>query len=282
LIDSSGNRSVVAHNFESKIDTTQFGTCYVAGSGQSLVERIIQRTDSSLSNSRGWPSHYPISATEDLAEHISCEMLHIEGSSFNGVLPDTPLDLRCGGYYEWAKVSVAGIYPMQPRIDLSVFIENDELVISRAYFFEHKQLPNYIDTPSQRICTSVINLGNQLASIKIQSNWGSGCQIVFEESWGTLIPSFFFGHQYEDEIFQNPLFGQLSADIIEKDFSPPQRVGRVRVIVKTGDSTAIQKRFISEKGGDVDVILSAINGNIGLWLSPRLLEKTVETARSVA
>ena len=279
LVSPSGDRSVIAHNFELRIETKNFGTCYVAGSGKSLVKEIIHRADSFLSNSKGWPSQYPISATEDLAEHISCEMLPIESGSSNGVFPETPLDLRCGGYYEWAKIEVDGIHPMQPRIDLSAFIENDELVIYRAYFFEHKQLRQYLDTPSQRICTSVIDLGSQFPPIKIQSDWGRGCQILFKESWGTLIPSFFFGHHHEDEIFKKQLFGRLTSDMIEKEFSPPQRVSRVRVIVKTGDSTAVQKRFITPKGGDVDAILSAINGNIALWLSPRLLEKTVETAR---
>lgn len=280
LIDSSGNRSVISHNFDSKIETKEFGTCYVAGSGTPLMEQIIHRVDQRLTNSKGWPADYPISATEDLAEHISCEMLHMEGSILNGVSPGTPLDLRCGGYYDWIKIESEGIRPMRPRIDLSVAVEGDELVISRAYFFEHRQLPQHTKTISQRICTSVVNIGVQFFPIKILNHWGDGHKILFEETWGSLIPSFFFGHHYEDEIFKDQLFGRMNEEIIEKNFSPPLEVNRVRVVVRTGPSTAIQMRFISATGTGGDAVLSAVNGKLSLWVSPRLLEKTVETARS--
>lgn len=279
LIDSSGNRSVISHNFDSKIETKQFGTCYVAGSGTPLVEKIIHRLNQKLTDSRGWPKQYPISATEDLAEHISCEMLHIEGSLSNGISPGTPLDLRCGGYYDWIKIEREGIRPLRPRIDLSVAVEGDELIIYRAYFFEQQQLPPNSKTISQRICTSVVNIGMEFPSIKIKSDWGDGQKITLDETWGTLIPSFFFGHHYEDERFRDQLYGRMNAEIIEKDFSPALEVNRVRVVVRTGASTAIQKRFISERGVGADGVLSAVDGKLSLWLSPRLLEKTVETGR---
>ncbi|WP_419689469.1 hypothetical protein ACN22W_22555 [Burkholderia theae] len=279
LIDLCGNRTAIFHNFELKIETKQFGTCYIAGSGARLVEQIIRRVDQNLTNSRGWPEQYPISATEDLAEHISCEMLHAEGSFSNGILPGTPLDLRCGGYYDWIKIYPDGIRPMRPRIDLSVAVEKDELIIYRAYFFEHQQLMLHTKTNSQRICTSVVNMGMEFSPIKIPQSWGGGYEILFDETWGTSIPSFFFGHHYEDDVFRNQLFGRMNAEIIEKDFSPPLEVNRIRVIVKVGSSTAIQKRFITKRGSGGDGVLSCVNGKLSLWLSPRLLEMTVKTAR---
>lgn len=280
LIDIHGNRNVVAHNAELKMQTTQFGTCYLAGTGTPLVESIIRRADGHLTRGGGWPSRYPISATEDLAEHISCEMLHIEGGLSNGMSPGTPLDLRCGGYYDWIKVEPDGIRPMPARIDLSVSVEGEELIISKAYFVEHQQLPPRALTSSQRICTSVTNIGIDFPPIKIRSDWDSGHELSFDESWGTLIPSFFFDHPHAEGAFKKQLFGRLTAEIVEKEFSPPVNVNRVRVVVRVGTSSAIQKRFITARGTGADAILSAVDGKLSLWLSPRLLEKTVETARS--
>ena len=279
LIDESGHREAFVHNKHVRFETEQFGTCYAAGSGAEMIVEIAERLDGLLTRSGGWPSSYPISATEDLAEHISTEMLCKESDAANGIKPGTPLAQYCGGYYDWYKVETDGIRPMRPRIDLHVRLAEESLVVTRAYFVEQEQIQEHSTSTSQRIFTTVTNLGLSPVSIPLNAALEYGHTVTFDETWVVQIPSMFVLRDAQfGAVPQEPLSGPVTSELLAKKFPSSFEVTRVRVVVQDSPESAIVKRFIAPQRGAGDAALSVVDGKLSLWLSNRLLERTLVTA----
>jgi hypothetical protein len=282
LIDSAGQREAFVHNNHQCFETEQFGTCYVAGSGEGLVREIVERLDRHLTQAGGWPSSYPISATEDLAEHISAEMLHRESFASNGVDPGTPLTLRCGGYYEWYKVERDGLRPMRPRIDLHMTVGREGLVVTRAYFVEQEQVPTHEASTSQKIFTAVTTLGLVPFEIPLCRPSAHGFTVALDEVWGVLIPTTFLPYDVPSgEESLETMSGQLTPPLLAHKFPSTHDVKRIRVIVGGPSHGGLMKRFMASRDGAGDATLSVADGKLSLWLSQRLLADTFVSVLSM-
>lgn len=271
LIDRSGHREPFTHNEFRRLETSQFGICYVAGSGAQTVVDIVRKLDQALVQAGGWPHGYLISATEDLAEHISAEMLWWEGDIRNGIEPSTPLALYCGGYYEWYQIERRGIRPMRPRLDLHLSISDCGLTITRAHFVEQVEVPQRSHTVSQRISTSVLNLGVEPVKLSLAEGSRDGVSVDFDETWGTLISSTF--EPYDIGSGSDRLWGRLTPELLRKSFDPPVVVHRVRIILARTGQDGVMKRFISNSSKGY-AELSTMNGQLSLRLVEALLAKT--------
>lgn len=281
LVGASQKRTAFVHGKSVRIETKNFGTCYVAGSGWTLLMEIINQTDHALGAGYQWPLAYPISATEDLAEHISAAMLHTESDHRNGVTPGTPITAYCGGFYEWYGIQPEGIRPMRPRLDLHVTLEKDQLIITRAYFAEQmqKRYPNQNPLPTQRYFLSVVNLILDPYVIPFQNTPSkSGVSIELDECWGTLIPLMLDVYDSPDDaLSQKRLSSRLNTKTMQILFPSPVDVSRVRVMVQTRHSKCTAKRFIAQPGESPNAKLTASNGHLTLWLADHVLEATKNT-----
>jgi len=80
---------------------------------------------------------------------------------------------------------------------------------------------------------------------------------------------------------QERLSGRMTSDLLVRKFPSTFEVTRVRVVVRDSLDSAIVKRFIAPQRGAGDAALSVVDGKLSLWLSNRLLERTLETAVSL-
>ncbi|OCR24187.1 hypothetical protein AFK24_15675 [Pseudomonas syringae] len=280
LIDEKGNREAYTHNAVKRIDTDFFGTCYVAGSGADLIEKMIKQADHRLLKAGGWRDGAHISATEDLAENISCEMLYRESDYRNGMDVNTPIAVGCGGFYEWYAVLPQGIEPMRSRVDIHVRIRDKKLLITRIHFCEQMENKEVklidMSLPSQDYYLSIYNIGLKTHEIPLQLELGDWTTIIPEETAAVLIQAFF---NIEDSVEslnkKSRLSASVSAEMAKRLFHNPVDVPRVRIIVSTG-KTAITRGLISLPDEQSSAQIKEINGRVALCLSQKVMFALVE------
>jgi hypothetical protein len=55
LVDADGERATYIHNQHVRMQTTNFGTCYISGSGTPLFKETTADVDTALSSNGGGP-----------------------------------------------------------------------------------------------------------------------------------------------------------------------------------------------------------------------------------
>lgn len=279
LVDKDGKREPYTHNTVKKIETEHFGICYAAGSGAELIERLVNSADQRIT-AGVWRDATHISVTEDLAEHISCEMLYRESDIRNGVEPGTPFSIGCGGFYEWYAVLPQGVKPMRSRLDIHVYFHEGKLVVSRMYFCEQIQnnTLRFVDSllPSQDYYLSIYTLGLDPVEIPLDLLIGDWTTIVPVESIGTLIGSFLNAGESVDCSSKSLLSGSVSSEIAGKLFGEPMNVNRVRVIV-TSNGRAITRSIISQPHEPSSAQVKEVGGRVAVCLSQKVMAAVVES-----
>lgn len=279
LVNNVGRREIYTHNTVKRIETDHFGICYAAGSGAEMIEKMINYADRRIT-ADVWRDATHISVTEDLAEHISCEMLYRESDIRNGFEPGTPFNIRCGGFYEWYAVLPQGIKPMRSRLDIHVYFREGKLVVTRMYFCE--QVENntlrFVDSllPSQDYYLSIYTLGLEPAEIPLDLEIGDWTTIIPAESVGTLIGSFLNSGDSVGASKKSLLSGSVSCEMAEKLFGEPIDVNRVRVIV-TSNGSAIARSVISQPDEPCNAQIKEIDGRVAVCLSQKVMTTVVES-----
>ena len=278
LVDPLGKLTPFVHNAR-LVETQNFGACYVAGSGDQLLEEIIRSVDLHLS-ANWWPVGYPMTATEDLAEHISTEMLYRESDFRNGLADDTPLALRCGGLFEWYRITKAGVSHMQPRLDLHVQRIDERLVITRAYWIEMRKRRELLDgaLPAQMYQLHIMLLGAQFESVSAARSPGEARAVRFRHGHGALMePAWHHYSQAEGDLSEAPGLGReyhapLSKSVLEACLPHRVDVGRVRVVFEERGRRPIVKRILTRQREKFRVGISPTTGGVKLWLSGTVLD----------
>lgn len=279
LIDENGRREAYVHN-AMRLDTVNFGSCYVAGTGAPLVAHLIRSTDIRISNDGGWPATIRISATENLAEQISSDMLYEESLVGNGLTKTTPIGAQCGGFYEWYGIETFGIRPMRPRIDLHLKIEDHRVFATRVHLSEMFELiePPRSTLPSQRYSLTVLNLGLDPYELTPDVDKCVGWKITPDEVHGVIIePTFRLYEQSEDGSGTSRLWGPLSSEVLMDLFSAPIDVHRVRMTVRKAGS-AKAKGMYTNVGELSNARLSFVDGQLCLQLSSKLKQTALAIA----
>ncbi|MBY4731533.1 hypothetical protein K6V90_13430 [Cupriavidus pauculus] len=282
LIDENGQREAYVHN-ATRLDTANFGSCYVAGTGASLVAQLIRSTDTRISSDGGWAATIRISATENLAEQISSDMLYRESDARNGLSATTPIGAQCGGFCEWYGIETFGIQPMQPRIDIHLKIEDHRVFATRVHLSEMFQLINPPNStlPSQRYSISVLNLGLIPYDLSSDVDEYGGWTFTPDDVHGVIIePTFKLYEQPGDASGTSRLSGSLTPEDLMGLFSEPMNIHRVRLTVQKGGS-AKGKGMYTDAGEIPNVRICCEDGHLSLQLSGKLKQTVLAIGRSL-
>ncbi|HED3083152.1 TPA: hypothetical protein R4053_004263 [Citrobacter freundii] len=234
--NDAGELLPLIHRPDAIIETKNYGVCYLAGTGTSLLKEIIIEKDKSIFRHN---KATKFSITEELAEHISAEMLYRESDVSNGLVKGTPIDCYCGGFYEWYGIKREGTKVLQHRVDMSILLTSDGITITRLHFSEQ-----HISQPSanasiyaHKYPIFVFNLISEFISINYESLINEVFSLSIHEVDGVLIDSTFTG--YENRSDYNPrLSGPIQGEIAEKLFGSPVEIKRIRLFVNTGESSS--------------------------------------------
>lgn len=273
FVKAGGARTAYIHNRHVRMQTANFGTCYISGSGSPLIAETIGDVDTALRSNGVWPKRYPISVTEDLAEHISSVMLYRDSDSRNGHTADSPLSHFTGGFYEWYRVSNTGVRPMAPRVEINVVFDGGDVTITRAYYVEQlerrKDPGSHNDAREFPICVMNLLLDPYQTSVTSIDEFGH--VIPLANMRGVLASSTLRSYDASEED-RIDLAGPIYAEMLEKLFSTPYSVHRVRAVVMVNDRVKT-RRFITFDDGLPDAALHYENGALLLWLSARALTR---------
>lgn len=278
----SGRRVPFIHNLPKKVMTNNFGTCYVAGSGTEIVSEIITTTDAYLSRQGGWKSANRISATEDLAEHISSHMLYRESDWRNGKLSGSPIDMQCGGFFEWYRVEQDGIRPLKSRIELHFLAKKNKLYVTRIYFAEQVQSKGMVGDiyPRPLYYISVLSLIHDRVEVQAIDAEPYDFALQPEEVHGVLIDSTFSLYDSTENDPPSRISGKISAETLENMFSDPLEIRRVRIVV-SAQERASTKGFIASRDEEFYGRIS-MTDKLGLEISSSIIAAALDMAARLA
>ncbi|MCL5227258.1 hypothetical protein [Pseudomonas nunensis] len=278
VIDENSQRTPFVHNPTVEFTTKNFGVCYASGSGAYLIMDIIKAKDKVIT------AKFPlgtISLSEDLAEHISAEMLYRESDIRNGHEVNSPLASFCGGIYEWHKIDSTGVRVMPRRIDLHFLIKEKRLYLSRIYLIEQMETPR--KPALERYSTSIINLGSEFYPLPKSGSQNEYCTLVADENMGVLINSTFALYDTDKEInMPKRLSGRANTDTLRYLFSPAPKIARTRVTVGNNENTAITSRWYSEELGAAPVILELVNDQLSININTQLIDYAWNAAKRLS
>ena len=274
LIDDEQQRTAYVHGQVECIETAHFGTCYVAGSGAQMLERMIRAADEAHDPDT-WPAP-PSMLAEDLAERLSAEMLHRESDPRNGLVPSSPIDLGCGGFYEWYAVTPEGVRCLQPRLDLHIRADEDGLHFTRLYYVEQLEriAPQQTGVPTQHYFLLVVNLGLEPLRLSRSTARAAGWKLAPEVCWFTVLESAF--HAYDEVRGARDLRmdGRLNAELVRWLLPEPLPVHRVRYVLALPDEKdCIGDRLVRPRSATPLATLRAEDDRLVLELGEKLTGK---------
>lgn len=273
LIDENGKHRPFVHNATITVQTKNLGTCYVAGSGTSIVHELIRKFDDVLPAKRTDDKVYRMGPTEDLAEGIAAQLMYAEGSADNGHA-GTSIDFRCGGFYEWYQVKQKGVLHLQPRLDLHLVEAVDgRLLATRIYhsdLFEENNAP-HLPVPTREYKVVLLNLGLSPTPMEHSTD---GWLLAPRESYGTAIESTF--KLYDAHGGTGRAHGPGSSALLTKLYGVPLEVRRLRLIVSRSSGAIM--RSISRRKGEIGVpaTISYMNDQLRILLSDEVIDSAKE------
>ncbi|MBU4636278.1 hypothetical protein AB4P91_08880 [Pseudomonas sp. B21128] len=231
LIDEGGVRRPFIHNSEKIVETSNFGTCYFAGSGTNKLSAAVISEDERHSAISDWPWN-KISPTEELVESLCSTMLYFESDARYNINPDTPLSDRFGGFYEWYGVKENGIRFMPTRIDLNLLVENDKLFVTRLHLYEPIQPrdPKKTIFKGQQAVLSVLTFCSKLIEIPVEDLFKDKLEITVKQVDAVLIERMFASYDRPSNI--DPRFsGIVPTEVLADSFADPVEIRRVRLVI---------------------------------------------------
>lgn len=275
--NNAGSFEPFKHNKYEEIITTNYGKCYVSGSGAGLLKQLILSRDLFITKNSKWLNDLPISATEELAEYISSEMLYQESDIHNGFATESAIAHYCGGFYEWYSVQLEGTKVLQPRLDIHIKLESDYLTITRLYCSEQRiSATGSQDCYTKKYPLLISSFSNSFIDIPYSSILACGISLSIDKAYGALIDSTFDG--YED----NPQFQPRKSHVIEGQvadelFGLPMDLKRVRLIINDG-KTVSNKAFI---GVDIKASLQYTDGEFVININNEIKEYILSQVSSL-
>jgi hypothetical protein len=265
LVDENGVRSPFIHNSEKMVETSNFGTCYFAGSGTIKLSAAVISEDERHSSISDWPWD-KISPTEELAESLCSIMLYFEsGASYSKNL-NAPISDRFGGFYEWYGVKKDGIRFMPSRIDLNLLVENEKLYITRLHIYEPIQPrdPKKSIFKGQQVVLSVLTFCSKRIEIRSEDLFKEKLEISTSQVDAVLIERMFASYDRPSNI--DPRFsGIVPTEVLAESFADPVEIRRVRLVISMNGNaiakglTQIDKDFaladITHKDGKTIITL---------------------------
>jgi hypothetical protein len=247
VIDDNAKLVPFIHNDHEEILTNNFGKCYVSGSGASLLKKIILDRDDQIDKQGGWRDSIKISATEDLAEHISSVMLYRESDINNGHDTNSPIAAQCGGFYEWYSIRSIGIRPVYPRIDMHLLLGKNGIAITRLYFSEQRlSIPSeFHSIYSLKYPLLIASLVMEFYHLSYDYIKDHDFVVSVEKGWATLIDSTFDRYTHNPD---HPL--RQSGIVDEKVLDNLIKIRRIRLVITYPDGQATIKGFVEPQGKD--------------------------------
>lgn len=265
LIDEGGVRSPFIHNSQKIVKTSNFGTCYFAGSGTKRLSAEVTSEDERHSAISDWLWD-KISPTEELAESLCSNMLYFESGANYNENPNTPISDRFGGFYEWYGVKKDGIRFMPSRIDLNLLVENDRLYITRLHLYEPIQPrdPKKSIFKGQQAVLSVLTFCSKRIEIPAEDLFKEKLEIPTSQVDAVLIERMFASYDRPSDI--DPRFsGIVPTEVLAESFADPVEIRRVRLVISMNGNaiakglTKIDKDFpladITHKDGKTTITL---------------------------
>lgn len=191
LIDRNNRKHAFTHRSELSVETENFGTCYLAGSGSKLLQKEILQQDQRFTQMGEW-TWGKISPTEELSESLCSSMLYHESDINNGRRPDTPMHERFGGFYEWYGFKHAGVKPMPSRLDINLLWENDTLYLTRLHLSESYSSNGEKSSrfKSSQVLLSVLTFCCCRVEVDFQALMNLDLKLLFGRADGLLIERF--------------------------------------------------------------------------------------------
>ncbi|WP_139188750.1 hypothetical protein [Variovorax sp. OV700] len=250
--DRQGKWEVFTHNRHAVVPTQSFGTCYLAGTGTSLLAVKINERDRHAQASKKAAFTQRVSITENLAEGLSSDMLYAESDHLHG-LDGMVSTYSCGGFYEWYRLVQEGVRKMPSRLDIHVTKTGDDVVITRLYLIASLQrLESKLDPiPTQKYAIQILSVVSEptTPSQQTDGSWSLSTDNVD----AVLIESTF-------ELYDTPekggrISGPVPKDFLEKFFMESVSINRIRMICSSHGSAA--SRSISRLDVELDVLATA-------------------------
>jgi hypothetical protein len=241
LLDKNGQKQAFIHRSEMVIETENFGTCYLAGSGSKLLETKILHEDVRFTEIGEWTWN-KISPTEELSESLCSSMLYYESDASNGRRPDTPIHERFGGFYEWYGFKFAGVKPMPPRLDLNLYWKNDKLYLTRLHLSEtytsSNEKKSKLNNP--QILLSILTFCCNSTEVDITALTNFDLKFLFKKADGLLIERFVNLYDTASATVDSRMSGAADAEFLEDHFGAPFIVKNVRLIVTVNGKAIIK------------------------------------------
>ncbi|MBC8999209.1 hypothetical protein IAI51_22030 [Pseudomonas sp. N40(2020)] len=232
LIDGNGQKQAFIHRSEMVVETENFGTCYLAGSGSKLLQTKILQEDVRFTKIGEWIWD-KISPTEELSESLCSSMLYYESDASNGRRPDTPIHERFGGFYEWYGFKSGGAKAMPPRLDLNLCYENDKLYLTRLHLSETYIPDNEKNSKfkSPQVLLSILTFCCRSTEVDITDFTNLDLKFLFTKADGVLIERFVNLYDTDNTTADPRISGTADAKLLEDYFETPFVVNNVRLII---------------------------------------------------
>lgn len=241
LLGGDGQKHAFIHRSEMVVQTENFGTCYLAGSGSKLLQTKILQEDVRFTEIGEWPWD-KISPTEELAESLCSSMLYYESDASNGRRPDTPIHERFGGFYEWYGFKFAGVKPMPSRLDINLYWENDKLYLTRLHLSETYMSGNESVSKfkNPQPLLNVLTFCCRSVEVDIADLVNLDLKFLFKKADGLLIERFVNLYDTASAAEDSRISGCANADALEEHFGTPFVVNNVRLIVTVNGKGVIK------------------------------------------
>lgn len=241
LLGGDGQKHAFIHRSEMVVQTENFGTCYLAGSGSKLLQTKILQEDVRFTEIGEW-SWDKISPTEELAESLCSSMLYYESDASNGRRPDTPIHERFGGFYEWYGFKLAGVKPMPSRLDINLYWENDKLYLTRLHLSETYMSGNESVSKfkNPQPLLNVLTFCCRSVEVDIADLVNLDLKFLFKKADGLLIERFVNLYDTVSAAEDSRISGCANADALEEHFGIPFVVNNVRLIVTVNGKGVIK------------------------------------------
>lgn len=265
--DAQGRWEVFTHNKHVVVETENFGTCYLAGSGSELLVAKLRQKDA-IEEPIQACVRPRIGPTENLAESVSADLLYAE-SDTQTHLSDAAT-YSCGGFYEWYRVVDGGVRVPPARLDIHIAEVNGKPVISRIYLTESLRQKESQREPIPGTMYSVLVMSTILdATTPIELVDGTWMVPAPDPHAVLLQPAF---ELYSSQEPDGRLSGPVASEVLEEFFGKPAMVRRIRLVCAGNGRAAARSISRLREENEVLATLSYGSGRLQVSLSVHVAE----------
>lgn len=260
--NATGGWEVFTHNKHVVVETQNFGTCYLAGSGSKLLEAKLRRQDA-IEQPMQPNVRRRIGPTENLAEGISSDLLYAETDALSQL--SAVATYACGGFYEWYPVVEGGVRVPPARLDIHVTEYLGKPVISRIYLIESLQEKELQLEPIRGTMYSIMVMSVILDALTPIESVDGSWLVPAPDPHAVLVQPAFEMHSSEKP--DGRISGRVAAKVLDDFFGQPAKLKRIRLICSRNGRAVT--RAISRLPDEDEILatLSFSNGRLDVSLS---------------